>query len=160
MNRVQTFALLLLTSGAALMSGCAQGTIDDGDDQQVAPLLELESPDTDGEVLTATMFEGRDFVPTQPPLNAVLSESDTCNTIVGNYHAHGLELGCATTTHVCPDMLRFSFGQACLQYHTNTVESCRQRIVSSTSCEELWATSCDVVPVADSAPLGCTADAQ
>lgn len=159
MNRLTTFALLLLATCATVTSGCAQGSVDDGDDQQVAPLLEVEAPDTgDDELLTATMFEGR--VPTHPPLNAILSESDTCNTIVGNYHAHGLELGCATTTHVCPDMLRFSFGQACLQYHADTVESCRQRIVNSTSCEELWATSCDVMPVADSAPLGCTAEVQ
>jgi hypothetical protein len=164
MQRANLIALMLATS-SAMLTGCAQGTVDTGDEDIAAPPaihVELWDANPHGtNVLTAEAYEAGSFIADTPaPQPAIIDEAETCDTIVGSYHMHGLELGCATTTHVCPDMLRFAFGQACLQFENPTVQHCKQRIEAATSCEELWAMSCDVVPVADSAPAGCPDELQ
>ena len=147
---------------AAALTGCAHGVVDEPDDPLSAEsTLEVEIWDVDdsmsSNVLTASEFQADPWDSGEPELG-VVNEADACEAIIGNYHDHGIELGCATTTHVCPDMLRFAFGQACLQYDGASVNDCVDRIRDADSCESLWASSCNVMPVPQSAPDGCPAE--
>ena len=158
MSNTKRFALTCVAIAA--VTGCAQGAVDDENEPLAEPTLVLEAVTTDLHdvpVLTANMLQERTITEISSQTEAVMMEAEACDAVVTTYHMHGLDIGCATTTHVCPDMLRFAFGQECLQYETDTVMACKQRIEDTTSCEELWQMSCDLVPVPNSAPQGCTA---
>jgi hypothetical protein len=154
---------LLLTAMCVAGTGCATGVVDGDEAIDADGSLVIEAWDGDAtpaDVVTAEAYEGREMVGELPPVTPeIIDEASACDAIIGTYHAQGLEIGCATTTHVCPDMLRFAFGQACLQYQASSVQACTQRIRAATTCDELWTMSCNVVPVPDSAPAGCPADA-
>lgn len=162
MKNTHVFALLLTTCCAQL-AGCAQGTVDDTEPGEAVPAVHMELWDgaaQDVETVTAEAFQARTITDPANPQAPVYTEAEACDAIVGGYHAHGLEIGCATTTHVCPDMLRFAFGQACLQFEGESVNECVRKIGEATTCEDLWNMSCDVVPVPESAGAGCPADPQ
>lgn len=133
-------------------AGCAYDTGDDGEGPSLLVRDEAGFADEDASATHAgdRLLEG------ELPPPRFLGEAQACHAIVDGYHARGLAIGCATTTHVCPDMLRFAFGAACLQYHAATVHHCAERILGASTCEELWSTSCHVQPVVGSAPRGCS----
>lgn len=160
MNKTKTFALLLTTC-CAYATGCAQGMVDDTEPVEPVPTLQVELWDTTAEsveAVTAEAYVGLTISDPENPQAPVYTEEKACDLIVGGYHKHGLEIGCATTTHVCPDMLRFAFGQACLEYEGESVNACVRKIDETTTCEDLWNVSCDVVPIPDSAGAGCPSE--
>lgn len=84
-----------------------------------------------------------------------MMEGEACETLLGAYVGHGLELGCPTTTRLCPDLLRHDYG-ACMLYDTASVEGCIERYQSATDCPSLYASfDCEVSTIEGSAPNGC-----
>lgn len=85
----------------------------------------------------------------------LMFEGDACTTIVQTYSLHGLDIGCPTTIKACPGLFRDSFGVACMQYHASSIASCVRAIEATATCDEIRATTCDVMPMWGSEPAGC-----
>ena len=82
-------------------------------------------------------------------------ESVACEELVTAYQDRGIELGCPTTTRMCPDHLRVRYG-ACLLYERSTMDRCIAMYQRASSCEGLYASfECDVATIDDSNPAGC-----
>lgn len=114
------------------------------------------------EVLEDDPAEAEDIVLVTPgivedmtPDLEVMMEADACGAIVHTYGMHGLDIGCATTIKTCPGLFRDSFGVPCMQYEARSIDTCLSNITAATSCEEIRATECEVLPLWGTEPLGC-----
>ncbi len=86
---------------------------------------------------------------------APMMEDEACETLLEAYVGHGLELGCPTTTRLCPDLLRHDYG-ACMLYDAASVSGCIERYRSAADCPSLYGTfECEVTPIEGSSPSGC-----
>lgn len=137
-------AIILICSVGAW--GCSA---DPGEQTQDAVEEEDRADAEDITIVTPTIIEDAN------PQLELLMEAEACTAIVQTYGLHGLDIGCATTIKTCPGLFRDSFGIPCMQYEATSINRCLDNITASTSCEEIRATECEVLPMWGSEPNGC-----
>jgi hypothetical protein len=86
-----------------------------------------------------------------------ISETVACSTLNMAQSAQITALACVATSVDCPDLLRFEFGTACMEYDQGSVAGCVAYYATATTCDALQTAIgvCAVAPVAGSAPTGC-----
>jgi hypothetical protein len=141
--------------------GCAVGVVDE-EGETSAPATSAPEPEEHAHVerpvearIGELVFEQPEEPDAPPAEREIWGEMHACEELVDHYHGHGLDLGCATTAHVCPDLLRFAFDVVCMQYDAESVRDCVARIEDTGTCQELYDVACAVQPVWGSEPQGC-----
>jgi hypothetical protein len=141
MTHEPTIALGFLV--AAALAGCAAGVADPGDAEPGALDVEAAS----GVTPVETML-GRAPV-------ALMLEIEACELLDDAVGERALELGCAVTTRVCPDLVRVDAGEACLVYDAVRVRRCAERLRTLELCGPVPHLPCDAMHLAATAPTGC-----
>ena len=82
-------------------------------------------------------------------------ETGACETISQALRDRALELGCTNTMRPCPELLRTEYGTSCMQYDLGTVSACETYFLDRSTCAELDAQACVLVPYPGTEPAGC-----
>jgi hypothetical protein len=82
-------------------------------------------------------------------------EADACALVSKAVVARALELNCAVTMRICPDLVRVHSGTACLLYDSDRLAECAADLASFHACGPLVALPCAPLDLAGTAPAGC-----
>lgn len=78
-----------------------------------------------------------------------MTEAEACDALMWSYQSRGLDLGCYTTVHTCPNHIRIPHGgAACMSYDAASVVECVHLWGAAATCVRLVAAAdCTAVPV-------------